>query len=1436
MECLRLNDTSATLLSRVVRKCKHVLEDNVKSFEVLWRFGEVISPTYHRQYLDDICEELAAGVSRLVANSRSDIDQRQSPVFKEVQHHWLAFRRNADNFFAMEDILSEMESVLVGPTEAPVVLFGEQGSGKSTIMSKLALQVQVSSVFQGVLVVRQIGATLPSTHTQQMISGICAQLLLILGKSTDGLPTNLSELVSLLKDILTYIPDYIPVFIFIDGVDQLVDFNTQFLTALEECCQPNVKLILSLDTKTRRYVADEYTVLECGVPNVDGALESFHYVLGQAGRKVTTEQASTFKEALQSCSLPMFIRTLVELAKNMTSTPHTGCEFIPKSVEDALEQLLEQLEVKHGKEIFRHAMGYVVASVTGLSDCEMEDVLSLDDSVLDSISPNALVTIRRIPPAIWLTIKEDMETFIVQREVDEVIVNCIIQRDIVQAIQRRYLQGDTFEQKLHSVLADYFLGIWAEKEKPIDGHAKTENKMQTAPRYVLSQPLTFQDDVPTVRFNCRKYDQVPRHMFLARRLEELDNLVLFNYEWLYNKTKALSLQDILDDLSLNPGIEVNLVEGTLRMAEDYIRADIDDMVSELIGRLLPYYSTYPKIRALINQCDTDGLKQCPFIPNFPYQQVPGTSLRQSLVTPEPIDSFLVSDDGNYLLTKEKTSCYVNIHDISLGTHVNSIFASDGDLYVTPNGLNFVIVDHETEKTIKIHDSASGMFRGQLIVMNQIELKSKQKYHVGPVCLTNDRICFIVTTDNSYLCVAGMQECEILQIVKLDGKSNACTITPEGNFLFCNSNEYMFTYDILNLQHIGTVPTDCRPTSVIVTNDGQRVYVSCKTKLLVFYLNRGSIELAYRTDVKQFLQDDEIVEMKASPVDNMVLLRGKNNLLVYNRYKEGMCATFPRPPSVPNEFKPPNRHPIELYYTQADFSSDGNRVIGTIFNSIYIWEIATRCLLTKIWAPIGVIQRLRILQDDSIMTNNKNSKDVQVWNTNQSANNIALPDRMGGAIADALTTVDIRHTFLRFKDSDEIGVVDMRTGVVEKLLNHRSKVIDFAITPTGSHLLVSLKTRKKNGCAQVWNVTNKTTVFELGDSPGYCLSLSKQEKLIFVSKKSNSLHAPFSIHSFQCLGALRPRNYSTVIPVEEVFEKPFVTDDDKYVVMVARKENESPDSAPTIFAFSVLEDGDYKSYSPDMFAQNITVDSLIQVRHAPQSPCHVIVLISSKHFLDNGVNHTVVSDTMRRRHMYILDIHKGVVYSSCDLYSNSEIDNYRPIYEFLYVHYTENEDSELPTENSSLKLSCLLHKGSIAIYNSGSLLHACTTTSGEEVAKINVHQNICHISACPDDMTLVVGCDEGSLFSYVFIDTSKNNYQLIISSMPSRQVDQPPSREVTDYKPGDLQINGASSRPSSAMSSASDKERLDDVLPVDKIRPKSDTLLYLNSKSASCSVM
>lgn len=49
----------------------------------------------------------------------------------------------------------------------------------------------------------------------------------------------------------------------------------------------------------------------------------------------------------------------------------------------------------------QHALSYLTASKNGLSDVEIEDILSLDDVVLNDVFLFWMPPTRRIPPLLW---------------------------------------------------------------------------------------------------------------------------------------------------------------------------------------------------------------------------------------------------------------------------------------------------------------------------------------------------------------------------------------------------------------------------------------------------------------------------------------------------------------------------------------------------------------------------------------------------------------------------------------------------------------------------------------------------------------------------------------------------------------------------------------------------------------------------------------------------------------------------------------------------------------------------------------------------------------------------------------------------------------------------------------------------------------------------
>ena len=79
--------------------------------------------------------------------------------------------------------------------------------------------------------------------------------------------------------------------------------------------------------------------------------------------------------------------------------------------------LIMRLEKQHGKLLVSHAFGYITASGDGLSEPELEDLISLDDQVLQDIYQYWLPPIRRIPPLLWWTrIRTDISDFLRSRQ------------------------------------------------------------------------------------------------------------------------------------------------------------------------------------------------------------------------------------------------------------------------------------------------------------------------------------------------------------------------------------------------------------------------------------------------------------------------------------------------------------------------------------------------------------------------------------------------------------------------------------------------------------------------------------------------------------------------------------------------------------------------------------------------------------------------------------------------------------------------------------------------------------------------------------------------------------------------------------------------------------------------------------------------------------
>ncbi|GFR78450.1 NACHT and WD repeat domain-containing protein 2-like [Elysia marginata] len=1508
-----LDPDSAAMLERLRQRVINLVSPhNTIHHDVLWKYDEVIHPHLHKTYLDSLSDQLYKACIRLIDENAPLPELDVPSLCEEAAQHWSRCRYMASHYYKpdQDSPLQALRDYVTGASDTPLIVHGAPGCGKSKIVSKLVFDMEDTLFGEYMLVLRYIGHTPKSRDLKQLLSSVCSQITLALGASPAEVPIDVNELIKYFAELIATFPPTCRLILLMDDLELLLpDHDAHRLHWVPARLPPHVKLILAVHHSSYRLLNKfkdailpdrSDCFLEVPSATVDECTGLLSKLLSSMDRGLTDAQMKVFREALEKEPLPLYVELLANVAKDLKSFDSADKIKLPTNSEDGINCLLEKLESRHGKMLVSRAFAYMVASSTGLSDCEMEDVLSLDEDVLNEIyNEDFHPRIRRVPYIKWLALKQDVEAFLAYKDADGVTVAGWQHDSFVDAVRSRYLTDKLVVSSIHSTLADYFLGTWAGKPKPVSvlGGKRQLVASYNSDRKVPAQPLTFGGSAGggtgAVRFNKRMYDQVPRHLDLAGRYKELNSLVFFNYEWLYNKIKALSLQHIMSDLALNPSEEVSLVEEALRVSEHTVERDINSLPTEITGHLLPYYETHPNIRSLIRQCDTDGLRHCALVPNFPYLQVPGSSLQFTLAAPDEMEHFCfvrgdVLDDNNnggeerLLVCKKRDDAYVNVFDLLTGELKATVFASNGELYITPNGKYLVIVDHVTEKAIKIHETATGAFLKQIIMMNHIDGKSSL-YKKGPLSVTNDRLCAVVTITNSVLCICEIPTGKILHIVALDGKSNVCTISPNGSMVLCNSNGFLLAYDLYSLEHLLTVPIGSTPSRLLFTRDGLRAFLSNDkdTRVTIMHLNGKSVDMTYRAVLEDKMPRDSIRDLKISPNDQLLLIRGDVHLLVYHRGLEKIIATFTKPESVPEEFRLPKAHYVQMKFTHADFTKDSDFVVGTIFRNVYVWQISSGNLVTSIQAPIGIITDLLVSKIRSqVLTHMRGSKNIEVWNIDAAVRKVNTPDKLTDSISEFRLTSDSRLAFVRCRRSDEIGVISMANGSMVDLLTHDNPVLDFAITPNGNWALVSTEPRLKGTAFKLWNLSERRVVMEVGNVAGYCVSMNNKQGIVMLAQKDASYKSPFYISVLHTAdGEFYEHAYMHTVTT--IRSKPFVTENDQFLVInsaiEARSTLSTSDDANSVGSSSPTFSAKPKPciYVFDMErGMKVTVCDAVSMKFEEHLqdifqvwPCSqfnrslVAAIFSCKDHqsspdddLSDGGYASSSSGTVAPGYPYgffLLDAATGNLAQLCIPFPKPSLGvGSNPLIFSKDCMFCLDEQSNIfhiPNGDFVGQLSSPLNpprtfvlRDTIIIYYHGSTLLATRMADGVPVAQCDVHSTICLVHVCPDDRTVLVGCEDGGVLSYTVIDPVWENPSVVLNCLPSREVGDHEKLGSGLTRRSWDKVEGSApgyQRPPSAMTPfTSDKHLLREIKALPRPRPKSDSHAELGTKSQACSLM
>ncbi|CAF3996393.1 unnamed protein product, partial [Rotaria magnacalcarata] len=669
---------------RDVRVPATLPESAILRYTVQWSDDDGLNKNVHAEYLQDFIETFYRRIVEL-------IDQGV-----RAQH---ALAANSQDFQGRIDILERVRNYVQGSSNQPLVLWGEGGCGKSSMLAKIAADSSSwfpPKQYNPIRLIRFLGTTPDSSSIGPLLRSVCQQLCFLYQVPDNTIPVELSQLINYFKRLLEKTPADKPLCIFFDSLDQLSSADGAHSMSWLPPTLPNyVKIIVStlpgifnILSTLRNIIESRENFVQIKPLGEELAKTVLVARLSRQHRKITDTQWELVHERLAECNLPLYVKLVFDEIKLWKSYAQPQEKDLATTVSTSINKLLGRIENQHGHILVEHALSYITASKSGLSEAELEDLISLDETVLNDVYQYHLPPIRRIPPLLWTRIRNDLPNYLVEREADGVSVVCWYHRQFAEVSHERYLVNPDTCRKYHSQMSDYFLGIWAGCSKPFQfsENQKRMFNLQTtdgeADRKVPAQPVIFTasttatnaSNTSTVRYNLRKLSELPFQLIRSQREDDLYTHVLFNYDFIHAKLSSMPLNSCIFDYENSFDYyhdkEVKLMSDALRLSSSVLAADPNNLACQIIGRLIPFYTTCRKIASFIDQCESNGLQHMALVPAYNTLASPGGPLVYSLEAHQfAVYGLEVVSAGQHLLT---VSNKFIVFDLSSGDIVRII--------------------------------------------------------------------------------------------------------------------------------------------------------------------------------------------------------------------------------------------------------------------------------------------------------------------------------------------------------------------------------------------------------------------------------------------------------------------------------------------------------------------------------------------------------------------------------------------------------------------------------------------------------------------------------------------------------------------------------------------------------------------------------------------
>ncbi|RNA01612.1 NACHT and WD repeat domain-containing 2-like, partial [Brachionus plicatilis] len=512
-------------------------ESNMFKFKVKWDSKSGISLDTHREYIEKFAETFYEQVKKLIdvnyeqQKEFDDLSHEDHELIQEVIDHACFCNETVSKFHGRADILQEIQKYLLDASNnIPYVLHGESGCGKTAILAKIASEIFkiVPDPDNYCVLLRFLGTTPISSDIIKTFQSLIRQLSKIFNiQMNEFKAKNEIEAKDELEYTLSYVHKNYPnnkIVIILDSIDQL---NSHFynLNWLITRLNRNVKIVFStlpdhgnilqilkirIDHQNLRKICSLDTKL---------AEEIILDWLQRKDRKITSQQLRILKELFEQATLyPLYVKLIFDVVSKWTSFFEPDQDFFEcLHIDSLIRYIFNSLEKVHGRLLFSRTIIYMNLFKNGISENEIEDIISLDDDVLYDIFEFHAPPIRKLPKALWSRIKNDLKEYMVEKEVDDTRVIYWYHRRFIEVSNSFYVSGLGEEERtsIFSNIVDFFNETWKNKPKPYkyndyltkkfglkNGEAEEIRETGIQPTVTVLPDGTF-------RYNKRKLSELP---------------------------------------------------------------------------------------------------------------------------------------------------------------------------------------------------------------------------------------------------------------------------------------------------------------------------------------------------------------------------------------------------------------------------------------------------------------------------------------------------------------------------------------------------------------------------------------------------------------------------------------------------------------------------------------------------------------------------------------------------------------------------------------------------------------------------------------------------------------------------------------------------------------------------------------------------------------